>query len=957
MEDNSRIMDTSEHELSDIIEIISPELDDISTSSKPYLRVVEQPSRKPMRFRYNSEGRTAGNIPGENSFQETKTFPTVEVVGYEGKARILVSCVTKDKPFRQHPHQLVGQDCKHGYCIRYVGPDTPLRVELSNIGIRCVKKKEITESLEMRKSRKIDPFKTGFDHVTDPNSIELNSLRLCFQGFIKVGNGWKALNPVVSEPLYDRKAKSELLISRLCSCAATIDGGDEIILLCSQVNKDDVKIRFKAIDNNREVWHAYADFEPSNVHKQTAIAFRTPRYPQADLPKTAKTYIELERPSLDKRSDALEFVFHDPGTLSFASMRRKLKRKQEVDIFQHILSMDSETTATKYSCSPSDIDFDLDDNATLSTERTESTVSKQHSLDTLNETESIALARRKRESITDGDGDIEFDRPNGIEYDFEAPTLKCQAVDADTQTSTPMDEILKHPPLIDSHSLSAVDKITEWMHSNEFERTDSLTVENGDTTSISPITVYTNMASLSTNHTTISTATDDDKTITDQMDQVPELDDMVTETKSRRGTFDSPMIQNLSLGGSPIFDNKSIETMVEVVNTRGEENFDEVPTYKNLQNTLKNPFSIDYLDTKAIGGAINDELDLVVLKNPLAPKIRVNVAQTPPSPSSPPLPLPPRTPSPGPEQSLPPIPPKRKTSQELGTSSSVTHSSLELSRTSSVSSRQPSQIIIKRTPDQSPTKRQTTPTSSPKKREGFFSRLFSRRKSKTDIMSNDKSIKNQSTKVKTLSNSREPSIGNFSIGEPNRCSLRSIKSATQQVNSKYLDSHNSVAERNENNRNGKPIGRSVSSISGKRPAYLNTDVVHIPLKGENAKSLPSHEGKAFTFGQYLDRRTLSALQLAEIPICDGKMELVAIADRQSIKNLCEGEFGVMLDPEVDLQEAEHFALYTSIPPERQITAKNSDTELQVCTSIDDVQAVTADDIVKRLNEANRMPIF
>ncbi|XP_011207860.1 dorsal-related immunity factor Dif isoform X5 [Bactrocera dorsalis] len=322
--DNSRIMETSEHELSDIIEIISPELDDISTSSKPYLRVVEQPSRKPMRFRYNSEGRTAGNIPGENSFQETKTFPTVEVVGYEGKARILVSCVTKDKPFRQHPHQLVGQDCKHGYCIRYVGPDTPLRVELSNIGIRCVKKKEISESLEMRKSRKIDPFKTGFDHISDPNSIELNSLRLCFQGFIKVGNGWKALSPVVSEPLYDRKAKSELLISRLCSCAATIDGGDEIILLCSQVNKDDVRIRFKAIDNNREVWHAYADFEPSNVHKQTAIAFRTPRYPQADLPKTAKTYIELERPSLDKRSDALEFVFHDPDRYKRERKRRKI---------------------------------------------------------------------------------------------------------------------------------------------------------------------------------------------------------------------------------------------------------------------------------------------------------------------------------------------------------------------------------------------------------------------------------------------------------------------------------------------------------------------------------------------------------------------------------------------------------------------------------------------------------
>ncbi|XP_054084032.1 embryonic polarity protein dorsal isoform X1 [Zeugodacus cucurbitae] len=957
--DKSRTMDTREHELSDIIEIISPELDGSSTSSKPYLRVVEQPTRKPMRFRYKCEGRTAGTIPGENSFQETKTFPTVEVVGYKGEALILVSCVTKDRPFRQHPHQLVGKNCKSGVCTRNVGPGAALRVEFSNIGIQCVRKKEISESLEERKKKKIDPFKTGFDHIGDPNSIELNSLRLCFQGFLKNENGWEPLSPVVSEPLYDRKAKSELLISRLCSCAASIDGCDEIILLCSKVNKDDVRIRFKAIDNNHEVWHAYADFEPSNVHKQTAIVFRTPRYPQADLPKTAKTYIELECPSLDKRSDALEFVFHDPGTLSFASMRRKLKRKEEVDIFQHILSMDSEATATKYSCPPSDIDFDLDDNGTLSTERTESTVSKQHSLDTLNETDSIA--RRNRESITDVDGDIEIDGRNGIEIEFEVQLMKCQASDADTQTSTPMDEILKYPSLIGSHSLSAVDKITEWMHSNEFERTDSLTVENGDTTSISPITVYTNITSLSTNHTTISTATDDDKTLTDQMDQVPELDDMVIESKSRRGTFDNPMIQNLSLGGSPIFDNKSIETMMEVVTTRGEESFDETTTYNSLQIALKNPFPNHYIETKALEGSTNDEHDIVVLKNPLAPKIRVNAVQTPPSPSSPPLPLPPRTPSPGPEQNLPPIPPKRKASQELGTNSSATHSSVELSRTSSVSSRPPSQIIIMRTPEQSPTKRPTTPTtSSPNKRQGFFSRLFSRRKSKTAITTDDKqttNIRNQSTKVPTPSGSREPSIGNFSISDPNRSSLRSIKSATLQANSDYLDSHNNVGEQNESNRNGKPVGRSVSSISGKRPANLNADVIHIPLKGENAKSLPSHEGKAFTFGQYLDRRTLSALQLAEIPICDGKMELIAIADRQSIKNLCEGEFGVTLDPEVDLQEAEHFALYTSIPPDRQFTANNSDIDLKVCTSMEDAQVVTADEIAKRLNEANRMPIF
>uniref|UniRef100_W8C594 Embryonic polarity protein dorsal n=1 Tax=Ceratitis capitata TaxID=7213 RepID=W8C594_CERCA len=962
MFDNSRLADSREHELSDIIEIISPELEGSTASSKPYLRVVEQPTRKPMRFRYKCEGRTAGTIPGENSFQDTKTFPTVEIVGYNGEALILVSCVTKEKPYRQHPHQLVGKNCKSGVCTKNVGPGSPLRAEFSNIGIQCVRKKEIAESLEERKKKKVDPFKTGFDHITDPNSIELNSLRLCFQGFLKGANGWESLLPVVSEPLYDRKAKSELVISRLCSCAATIDGGDEIILLCSKVNKDDIRIRFKAIDNNREVWYSYAEFEPSNVHKQTAIVFRTPRFPQSDLPKTVKSYIELECPSLEKKSDALEFVFHDPGTLSFASMRRKLKRRPDVDIFQHILSMDSETTATKYSCPPADFDFDLDDNATISTERTESTVSKQHSLDTLNETESIA--RRNRESIAD-DVDIEYERPNGIELELDVPNIKYTAADADTQTSTSLDEIVRNPSLTDSHPLSAVDKITEWMHSSEFERTDSLTVENGDTISLSPITVCTNIT-LSTNHTTISTGTDEDKTFTDFTEQVPELDDMTMISQSRRGTFDNPMIQNLSLGGSPILDNKSIETMVEVVatipaNIRSrspppmelKESFDENSTCNSLQIAFKNPIATQSSNEPRSSLHMCNENELVILKTPPAPKIRVNAVQTPPSPSSPPLPLPPRTPSPVSEQKLPPLPPKRKTSQEFGSNSPTPHSSVEHSRASSISSRPPSQIIIMRTPDQSPTKRQTTPDPSTKKRQGFFSRLFSRRKSKCDITHDEKSVKNQVLKVASPNGSREPSIGSFSFSDPNRSSLRSNKSL--KANSDTLQAQSYSSEQKESTKNSKPVGRSVSSVSGKRPAHLNADVIHIPLKGDNATSLSSYEGRAFTFGQYLDRKTLSALHLAEIPICDGNMELVAIADRQSIKNLCEGEFGVFLDPEVDLQEAEHFALYTSIPTEHQVIAQNSEFNLKTCVATNETQILTADDIAKRLIEANTMP--
>lgn len=67
---------------------------------KPYVKITEQPASKALRFRYECEGRSAGSIPGANSTPENKTFPTIEIVGYKGRAVVVVSCVTKDTPYR-----------------------------------------------------------------------------------------------------------------------------------------------------------------------------------------------------------------------------------------------------------------------------------------------------------------------------------------------------------------------------------------------------------------------------------------------------------------------------------------------------------------------------------------------------------------------------------------------------------------------------------------------------------------------------------------------------------------------------------------------------------------------------------------------------------------------------------------------------------------------------------------
>lgn len=65
-----------------------------------YVKITEQPAPKALRFRYECEGRSAGSIPGANSTADNKTYPSIQVVNYRGRAVVVVSCVTKEPPYR-----------------------------------------------------------------------------------------------------------------------------------------------------------------------------------------------------------------------------------------------------------------------------------------------------------------------------------------------------------------------------------------------------------------------------------------------------------------------------------------------------------------------------------------------------------------------------------------------------------------------------------------------------------------------------------------------------------------------------------------------------------------------------------------------------------------------------------------------------------------------------------------
>ena len=69
-------------------------------SAMPHVVILEHPAPKALRFRYECEGRSAGSIPGANSTSDNKTYPTIQVKNYVGRAVVVVSCVTKDFPYK-----------------------------------------------------------------------------------------------------------------------------------------------------------------------------------------------------------------------------------------------------------------------------------------------------------------------------------------------------------------------------------------------------------------------------------------------------------------------------------------------------------------------------------------------------------------------------------------------------------------------------------------------------------------------------------------------------------------------------------------------------------------------------------------------------------------------------------------------------------------------------------------
>ncbi|XP_041117289.1 nuclear factor NF-kappa-B p105 subunit-like isoform X2 [Polyodon spathula] len=324
----------------------------------PYLQIIEQPKQRGFRFRYGCEGPSHGGLPGASSEKNRKSFPQVKICNYQGPAKIVIQLVTYSKEVHLHAHSLVGKQCDKGICVADLQPkDTSM--SFPNLGILHVTKKNVTKTLE---DRMTEAYRLGYnygisihpeinslqtegqvpreltDHqrslianaaISQTKEMDLSVVQLMFTAFLPDSDGGftRRLDPVISDPIFDSKAPnaSNLKIVRMDRTAGCVTGGEEVYLLCDKVQKDDIQVRFYEEDETGGYWETFGDFSPTDVHRQFAIVFKTPKYRDLNLQTPTSVFVQLKRKSDNETSEPKPFTYH-PQVIDKEEVQRKRQK-------------------------------------------------------------------------------------------------------------------------------------------------------------------------------------------------------------------------------------------------------------------------------------------------------------------------------------------------------------------------------------------------------------------------------------------------------------------------------------------------------------------------------------------------------------------------------------------------------------------------------------------------------
>ncbi|XP_014230726.1 nuclear factor NF-kappa-B p110 subunit-like isoform X1 [Trichogramma pretiosum] len=311
---------------------------DISICEKTKIKILVQPIDK-FRFRYKSEMLgTHGSLLGDkDNNRHKRDVPTVQLFNCPFKKAVIrctIVTANEDKRF-PHAHRLVKKNSSDD-------TDDPHDIEVSaendytatfyNMGIIHTAKKHIKDEIYRKRRMELletkkrqDPsnvvistreeMKLQSEAENAKNWMNLNSVALCFQGYIHSSNN--ALIPftekVYSRPINNLKSAltGELKICRIDKSFGCVDGNDEIWILVEKVGKKNIRVKIYELDEDTDntIWEADGKFSELDVHHQYAIIFRTPPYKDTSTTEPKEVFIRLERPSDGEYSNSVKFTY------------------------------------------------------------------------------------------------------------------------------------------------------------------------------------------------------------------------------------------------------------------------------------------------------------------------------------------------------------------------------------------------------------------------------------------------------------------------------------------------------------------------------------------------------------------------------------------------------------------------------------------------------------------------
>ncbi|KYM99825.1 PREDICTED: nuclear factor NF-kappa-B p100 subunit isoform X1 [Cyphomyrmex costatus] len=332
----------------------------VTALGEPYISILVQPMEK-FRFRYKSEMvGTHGSLLGVYSGRRRNknNVPTVKLHNFLDKAIIRCTLVTTDEDLRiPHAHRLVRRidsiDIGDPHYME-ISSQNDFTAEFIGMGIIHTARRHIKdeivrklrdEALEERKRLNInatlslrDDAQIKADAEQYQRTINLNSVSLCFQGFIKdEHNIMRPITaPIYSNPVNNLKSAltGELKICRIDKYTSSCEGGEEVFILVEKVSKKNIKIKFFELDDDdTEIWVDYGRFSELDVHHQYAMVFRTPPYRDRSITSPKEVFIQLERPSDSYCSEPIKFTYK-PSDRMIGRKRTRVSHSNSAELAQ-----------------------------------------------------------------------------------------------------------------------------------------------------------------------------------------------------------------------------------------------------------------------------------------------------------------------------------------------------------------------------------------------------------------------------------------------------------------------------------------------------------------------------------------------------------------------------------------------------------------------------------------------